>query len=273
MAPSPQKILVRLILGCLLIVGIAAGCANKREAEKSRSDIDRAVYLIDQGQFSEAIYALTEKLKEEPEHVHARLLLASAYAGRAGLKFLDFKLFASQVTSWNGHDDPKLFSSKNKILQSVAQTIWQVQRFSQAFETVPAPTSKTGIDDIRKGLAILDDAGRLQDGPSLYRALLRVVVFKYDIVSRYDLIPQGGCAIDIPQLMRWFTDVGNELELMMTDYAYSIRNPDQRAKTLKSVGAIQKTAQDAQKLLAGAQGVPAMNIIQESIVQGATCGP
>ena len=265
--------MIRTILGGLLVVGLAAGCANKREAEKSRSDVDRATFLIDQGQYSEAIFSLSEKLKAEPEHQKARLLLASAYAGRAGLKFLDFKLFASQVTSWNGHDDPKLFSSKNKILQSVAQTIWQIQRFSQAFETVPAPSSKTGIGDIRKALAILDESGRLSDGPSLYRALLRVVVFKYDIVTRYDLIPQGGCAIDIPQLVRWFADVGAELELMMTDYAYSIRNLEQREKTLKSVGSIRKTALDAQQLLSGAQGLPAMNIIQDSIVQGATCGP
>lgn len=256
-----------------VLVFLASGCANKREAEKSRSDIDRATYLIDQGQFSEAIYTLTEKLKEEPQHSQARLLLASAYAGRAGLRFLDFKLFAAQVQSWNGHDDPKLFSSKNKVLQSVAQTIWQIQRFSQAFDTVPAPTSRTGIDDIRKGLAALDEAGRLYAGPSLYRALLRVVVFKYDMTNRYDLLPEGGCGIDIPQLVRWFADVGQELELMMTDYAYSIRDEGSRAKTLKSVGTIRKTARDAQQLLAGAQGQPAVSIIQQSIIQGATCGP
>jgi hypothetical protein len=137
------------LLALVLVTLVATGCANKREAEKSRSEIDRATYLIDQGQFSEAIYTLSEKLKEEPANPQARLLLASAYAGRAGLKFLDFKHFAAQVQSWNGDDDPKLFSSKNKLLQSVAQTIWQIQRFSQAFETVPAPTSKTGLDDLR----------------------------------------------------------------------------------------------------------------------------
>jgi hypothetical protein len=73
--------------------------------------------------------------------------------------------------------------------------------------------------------------------------------------------------------VRWFADVGQELELMMTDYAYSIRDETQRAKTLKSVGTIRKTARDAQQLLAGAQGEPAVSLIQQSIVQGATCGP
>lgn len=249
------------------------GCANKKESEKSRSEVERAASLIDQAQYSEAIYILNNKLKTDTRDQRARLLLASAYSARGGLKFLDFRRFASQVSSWSSQDEPTLFTARNRVLQSVVRIIWQVQRFSQAFETVPAPPDVRGYEDLRSALMVLDEAGELTGGASLYRALLRVVIFKHDVNERYGIVPINGCGIDLPQLMRWFTEVGAELERMMTDYAFSLKDPKAREKTLRSVAGIRKTALDGRNMLGGVKGGETLSYIQQSLAQGQSCAP
>ena len=261
---------IGLIAFALLMM---AGCANKRESEKSRSEIDRAASLIDQAQYSEAIYVLNTAVKKTPGDQRARLLLASAYSARAGLRFLDFRKFAAQVQSWSSSDEPTLFTTRNRVLQSVVRIIWQVQRFSQAFETVPAPSSVGGYDDLRSALAVLEEAGELTGGASLYRALVRVVIFKHDINERYGIVPINGCGVDLPKLIRWFTEVGEELERMMTDYAFSQKDPAAREKTLRSITGIRKTAADGRNMLGGLKGGDTLNYIARSLAEGQSCTP
>ncbi len=258
------------VAGLCLVFGLVA-CSNRHETSETRDEMARASYLIDQGQYSEAIYILNEKLKAEPGHPKARVLLASAYAGRAGLKFIQYKDFASAVLTWDTNGSNALAASRDPVIRTIAQTIWQIQVVLRAFDAVPAPTEKNGYDDLRTALEILDEGGRLYEGASLYRALIRIVVFKQDLVTRYQLRAENGCYIEIPQLARWFETIERELSMLMTDYAYSMKDGEKRKGTLSMVAQMRRSGEDVRRTLSGARADRNINLIEGAISQDPSC--
>ena len=247
-------------------------CSKSKSSNGENDDVKRAAYLIDQHQYSEAIYVLEARLKTDPDYDRARLLLASAYVARAGVKFTDFTGFAKQVLNWNPSSNDQLFPTKDKVLRTVASTIWQIQILMRAFQTIPVPSSPTGYDDIETGLQILVDGGELHGGPSLYRALLRVVIFKRDLGTKYQIIPTSGCGFDVANLVESFSSLDQQLELIMTDYAFAQKTDEQRAKTMATVTQIHKAAANVNAYLARSQSDATVMMIRNAIQQDQTCG-
>lgn len=69
----------------VLAAAVASGCQGRSEEVIVPHPLTEAYGLMDQGQNDKAIVLLERTVQEQPDHSEAKVLLASAYAGRAGV--------------------------------------------------------------------------------------------------------------------------------------------------------------------------------------------
>ncbi|WP_295905356.1 tetratricopeptide repeat protein [uncultured Bdellovibrio sp.] len=131
--------------------------------------------MMDQGNYDEAIAYFT-KLSAMDPHYHVKMALASAYAGRAGVKieqiysFVVVKNIAPQNLRLTGLS----------IDQQTSQLMNTLARYSEQWSRVP-DVSASGRRDLQSALKVLEAVP--EPGARLYSATLRVVLLKSSVLE------------------------------------------------------------------------------------------
>jgi len=184
--------------------------------------LTRATELIDQKQYSEAIFVLDDRLKKYPGDGKTRVMLASAYAARAGVDLSSYTSFASELQKWDQIDQLLPNEDDGPILNAldvVAKAAVRIELVVRAFDVVPAPSTSDGLADLNKAVQTLSDGGVLTAGPSIYRALLETAVFKNDLQNKYKLKQDVRCEVQSRDLQAWFQTVSQAVQSILNDVA------------------------------------------------------
>lgn len=205
------------------------GCDSRPEPVVGDEEVRRAGYLIEQKQYSEAIYVLSDRIRHQPEDKRARLILASAYAARAGISLSSYSSFASELAKWKKIDDILPESDDKGFVQSVAKAAVRVQLMVRAFQAIPSPASLAAAEDARMALRTLDEAGTLAGGPSLYRALLRIIVFKQDVFLINTPKIERGCLANPDEVSTWLQALLGSLEAIFRDVSHGLEDPEAKS--------------------------------------------
>jgi hypothetical protein len=228
---------LRLAVGlCLVCIMMMPACSGQSDNSNQTDELKRASDLIDQKQYSEAIYVLTDRLKRDPKETRARVLLASAFAARAGLQMQSFTNFAGELQKWNKVDElmPLAEYSDPTIFDEVARIALRIEIVIRAFDSIPVPTGQAAIDDLDQGFEVLTQGGVLSGGPSFYRALLHISVFKQKMMTTYRPRYIVGCQIETNDLLTWLSLMQAELTGIVEDISNGMSDPSAQ-QTMKQM--------------------------------------
>ncbi|CAE80531.1 hypothetical protein AB1A81_12585 [Bdellovibrio bacteriovorus] len=163
-----MRTLIQLTLIAVILSLLA--CQSKEEPVTRESRLSKGHQLIDQSHWDEAIEYLT-KLEQQDPHLHVRLALASAYAGRAGVRiekiysFVAVRNLKPQTVSLNA---ARMDQKTQELMQSLG-------RYAAQWEKIPEVRA-SGREDLTRALQVL--AEQPEAGARLYAATLRVVLLK-----------------------------------------------------------------------------------------------
>lgn len=173
-----------------VLVLATTGCYNNRSERVRESEIDRAGALIDQERYDEAIPML-EDLRRDSGDVKIKVYLASAYAGRAGIKSMEYWQIAKRykvILEEEKNADPQakpILSPKSLpaivpkwIRVAVPHFDKKLQEFNRVRARLAAlplvPAERRG--DLEKAREVLVESAA--EGPRLYRAALGIILMR-----------------------------------------------------------------------------------------------
>ena len=190
----------KLIAVSLICSSLCLISCNKAEDERDSSDnqIDRATRYIDQGQYDSAINILEDVIQKEDNH-RARMILASAYAGRTGIRvetywdfLVGFDAFAKNRTPQDFPDlipankIPSSLDEKGKdLFKRINEQFKELQRLQKKADKIPTVTTAQR-KDLAQARIVLTPL--TTPGSKLYRALLAAVMIKSDFTRGERLI-------------------------------------------------------------------------------------
>lgn len=220
-----RQITIAIFAASLVLVG----CSEKSEQKATESD--RAESLLSQGQTSEAIYILTQELKEHPDQLRTRTLLASAYVQRSGITLASFQQFTKALLNW---DEAPHFSDDgtNPDLKAISKAVWRIYLITRIFDSIPTLNSKQQIEDIVEARRILQEAPNITGGPAIYRGLIKFVIFKENFTRRYKLRTEGECENPSEKVHAWLKQVDRDLQSILLDVAAGFPKDKDKKKIL-----------------------------------------
>jgi tetratricopeptide (TPR) repeat protein len=222
-----------LALVCMGLFCMLSCTSTVGNGPSDADELSRANYLIDKQQYSEAIYVLESRLSRSSDDNRARVLLASAYAARAGVRIANYTAFAHEIEKWKAIDDLLPTSDDDQWTQAVAKVTFRLQVAIRAFESLPNVSGESALKDIHSAVKTLDEGGRIQGGSSLFRALLRVVDFKNRIYSEDRPQVFARCQIRTEDLSQWLENVATEVKKIIEDVGYGLKDQGSREQTLQ----------------------------------------
>lgn len=181
----------RTLLILTLVAGLQACTAREDDKSSSESRLNQATEHIDKSEYSEAI-AILEDLKSSDASEKVRMVLASAYAGRAGVKVENYWGFVVTYKpllkgeSERGEEplDPLVDvslipqSAPKEVregLRRLNENMREIMRIRRRIERIPHITREQRLD-LQRGVNALD--GVATQGGYLYRAILEVVLLR-----------------------------------------------------------------------------------------------
>jgi len=206
---------------------VVAACSTERP--DSSSEVDRAIYLIDNGQSSEAIYTMRYYVQQNPLDERGKLVLASAYAARLGLNIAQFAQFAANIIQWHKDSAAAAVSQPGAdpdlaALNSAFQKLYGVTRL---LKSIPVVRSSDQRADLEAAIAVLGGDSDIYGGPSLYRGSLKVVLFKDNLLRRNKLIYEAGgggakCQAQIDSATAWLKAIEADLVQALFDIGFGL---------------------------------------------------
>ena len=268
---------------------LVAACTDK-PSSATKSDYSLATELMEQGQFNSAIFIMQGKLDKQPHDQTARLLLASAYAGRANVhlnQFFDvareldrFELDQSteKVSSMTVVLDRLILRSQEKSLKEALEFIKElnkvltrVDHFLSLFDMIPKVSSDSARNDLLLAIDILSKEPNLSGGALIYRALLRLTYLKSEIESNDHLSFLGideSCRIDPQDLRSRLSEIRLHLEWVVQDFTRGRHKPIQaevKWQVLKSqLDQMFESVSSTSQLLSAGD----LNVGMKSVLQG-----
>lgn len=244
------------------------GCIPKTD-KIERSDYSTATQMMEEGQYSSAIHIMEGRLKHAPFDQKARLLLAAAYAGRAGVHITDFFDFAQEldkVTKLSQKYGPESSlgviqnlksrtqnrDQKNalELLEGIYNALFQLNNFLRAFELVPSLKNAASVQDLNAAIHILDGDSKLTGGSALYRGLLRVVLLKHDTFSANLFKSLGECQINTQAVEQDLRYIQHQTIRILSDLYIGSGSEAKKAQTQKQLNSIDEAFQKALDLTA-----------------------
>lgn len=173
-----------------LLLAFTLGCQNNRAERVRESELDRAGALIDQGRFDEAIHLL-EDLRRDSGDTKIKIYMASAYAGRSGLKSVEYWRIAKRYREILQNED-QAPSDRRPILspKSLPALVprwirYAIPHFDQRLREFNRVRSRLAAlpligpehrADLEKAREILTET--MTEGSRLYRAVLGVILMR-----------------------------------------------------------------------------------------------
>lgn len=202
------------LLSLTLVIFTQIGC--QKEEPVTREDVlTEGFTLMDQGRWDEAISYFKDVLTHD-QHYHVKLALASAYAGRGGVKIEQIYQFAviKEVPA------PQIEVQGLTVDKQTSTTLEALAKYQKHWEKVPNVEGNNRAD-ILSALKVLED--ETQPGVRLYAAVLRVVNVKSTItqgIESFNLRMQNKqkiCTQDLKPYVNWSGKVFENLLLLASD--------------------------------------------------------
>jgi hypothetical protein len=230
----------------LILVGWGALSACQNESARHQDPLDKAYQKIDRGEYSSAIDDLNALSQTDPRP-EVLVTLASAYAGRAGIKVAQYWGFVIgfKAPLLNADDiavGPTVQSLKkiekqagSKLSQAELQALGEFVRamelwdlYKDRIEAIPTVSGEPEQDL----LSAVDVLSRVQTpGGRLYRAILNLILLKSMVVASPEATnefstviektlsgdTEAFCKFDFVQLGNWLTPVSQQLGETLSD--------------------------------------------------------
>ena len=171
----------------ILIALVATSCQKK--SDKYASDYEQAQVLMEEGKYDSVITLLEPALIKTPKDHPMRLLLASAYAARAGIFILTFKDLAKNLLN-----SPAAAPGDSKDT-ALTNSINQVKDYMDKFNRVPIIQSEQQWNDVEHAIFIVESEDNFSGGAAAYAGLLRLVSLRYQLFTRENFFQTGSCQV------------------------------------------------------------------------------
>lgn len=169
---------------------VFAGC-GKKNAERRNDTVLQAYRLIDEQRLDEAIELLEQALSNEPTNSEYKAVLASAYAGKAGIKIQKLIPVLNQSDKFKelSSELPEISKEQsagariNAGALNIATLLGRFAGFFEAYASIPMVEKNQAIY-LNQGIYLLNDIGKkIKPEDVLYRAVLEIVLLKHIIAE------------------------------------------------------------------------------------------
>jgi hypothetical protein len=233
---------------------------------------EQAHDLIDKQKYDEAIELLTPRQQQNPDNIEYALILATAYAGKAGVHVeeiwgftLGYETPYFKINNFDNEESLKKYqiltqqvSKQNdqKWLMDFLKVVVAYEAFLQRWQKIPEINDPLALQNLQQAVLILD--GAQDKKTSLYNFILRIILFKNKLQDGLNhwqewqesfLIASSSATslndkVVLSQLCiyaRWFVDLTVDLEKMINalKISYPSKVP-QLNDTLKSLSQFQQ---------------------------------
>lgn len=218
-------------------------CQPKEEPRTREKALSQGFSMMDQGRYDEAIQYFTELSQKDP-HKHVKLALASAYAGRAGVKieqiysFVAVKSLPSVTTIANSRG----------VEEGTVALMDTLARYSEQWNRIPSIDTQK-LADLQRALKVLEND--TEPGVRLYAATLRVVVLKSSVTvglkNWQKTVSAKFCRDDLRAYFDWGVRILENVELLCEDLQAAFPQDEKRYKDIQN--RVQRLQEDAGKIL------------------------
>lgn len=211
-----------MLVSVQTVIFTQIGCQNREEPVTREAELERGFALMDQNRYGEAIVYFEEMLARD-NHYHVKLALASAYAGRAGVKIEHIYSFAvvKEVPA------PALEVKGLTLDKQSLLAVESLGKYATHWNRIP-DVQTTHRNDLLAALKVLE--GDEVPGVRLYAASLRVVVLKSSIqqgIENFKLrIQNKVCTSDVKPYVAWTGKVFEGLLELVDDLEWAF--PEQK---------------------------------------------
>lgn len=188
-----------LLLSIILVIFTQIGCQDRQDPVTREKELESGFSMMDRGEYTEAIHYFESMLLRDP-HFHVKLAVASAYAGRAGVKLQQIYAFSvvKEVPT------PEIELKGLTLDKQSLSAIESLAKFSAHWNKIPdIKIEERG--DLMAALKVLEQEP--QPGVRLYAAALRVVVLKSSIaqgIENFKLKTEKQiCSSDVKPYVSW----------------------------------------------------------------------
>lgn len=172
---------------------VFSGCGSQKNEGVRNDTVLDAYRLIDDQRSDEAIQLLETSLAQDPSKSEYKVVLASAYAHKAGIKIQKLVPLLTQSDKIKKLGEPNLNSPTaattsqrvNASAQNIAKLLSKFSGFFEAYALIPQ-VSKDQATYLTHAVYLLNDIGSaLKPEDVLYRAVLETVLLKYELAEGF----------------------------------------------------------------------------------------
>lgn len=231
-------------------------CQKKQKTQSIRNTTEKATVLIDKGDYSSAIELLESEMNSpaftSDNREELSLVLASAYAARAGIKIenywdylIGFDTFVKTIESANSNFDmiPESMVPENLDLETkekikqINANIKNIKAIEQKAAKIPL-ISESGSSDILRARYFLKST--VKPSSKLYRSMLTAVQLKHHLSQKTQFLiktlnnESDWCAIHISELSSWIDEALSLIDDGLEDLAVAIPSEKENYKRMQT---------------------------------------
>lgn len=239
MGRTREQTRTQFYLGLCLFFSLFITACGATWEDRTPSEYDRAVKFIDQKEYNSAILLLDSLLQKNPKDQQARILLSSAYVGRSGLSFRELIAMSQNIgqnkgktssIKLNSHEQKALktinhlkIKNQNKtlyVLEKIYSSRIFINSFLNSFATIPNINKASQVLDLQHAINHLEATTNLSRGLVLYRGLLRIVIFNYNLANEYNFKESINCKTNTYELSVIINDMFYDINNILIDLSH-----------------------------------------------------
>ena len=210
------------------------------------TEYDIANRAITEGNYNAAIATMAQKVDYDANDKKARLILASAYAARAGVYMRDYIEISQKVVdkireaeAYLSSDNLQIFerikrgmSNQDQIkmvdaVQKTYSALYQANQIINIFSSIPT-LSLAAQKDLSFAVQILSAEKNYINGAALYRGVLRLVLFKNHMKTDYKLSHLNKCSMNITSWISELQEIKDDASNILYDFSLGTNSPKLR---------------------------------------------
>lgn len=218
-----------LLILSLSFVLLDAGCGPRGHAQKNDTVLN-AYRLIDDQRTDEAIAVLETALVNDRNNYEFKVVLASAYAHKAGIRIQKLVPAVVQINKVNKLDrspqDRKKLSVENAMALDIALLLNRFSAVFEAYASIPS-VAEDQIIYLRHAIDLLNGTGaQIKPEDVVYRVALEIVLFKSALTqavvgpSAEQTNGQGVCLVNLTPLNASIVRLGKLLIDIYNDIGF-----------------------------------------------------
>lgn len=230
---------MKYVLLLIAMVSVLGACQKKADQDGEDYQMRQATRQIDKGEYDEAINSM-QKLRTQTSNPKVIMILASAYAGRAGIKVDNYwgfvigyeallpeaqKKQATNPTEAFFQEDATKALSKvvdQKLINDINRNFALLNKVMTRIDKIPYMPREKRVD---LQTAVRELQTITTEGAALYKAILEIILLRSaigDIRDRVSAVVQHGtdpCQGDIEEVLSWIQYSYKLLQTLVADVA------------------------------------------------------